>query len=383
MEADRTFDRPTLSLAMIVKNESKHLDQCLRLARPWVDEIVVIDTGSTDGTQEIARRYADVFEEIPWPGSFAEARNYSFDRAHGDYILVLDGDEWIESEDQWRLLVVTTWTLGAACIQLRIRNLLPAGQLIQADTLLQERVFKNDPALRYEGRVHNQIMGAVARYCADTGLQVYNLPVEVTHVGYMLSREESTAKYTCRLELLEAEIREAATPLDRAYYEFQLVSVLMTIGERRRAVDLVNRIDHALLNEINRFYCHMIGAQVNRDAGDYGLALAHADRMLAVNAEEPMAYFITGYLLLESGRVQDGLRFIKEAYNKNEDGKLSARFTIARGPYMSYVAQVCEGAGRWERARFFLEQWLAAEPESADARRRLARAEAMLAAHAA
>ena len=87
-----------LSLCMIVKNEAETLEKCLRLARPHVDEIVVVDTGSTDGTREIARRYADVYDEIEWPDSFSLARNHSFDLATGDFIMCLDGDEYIEEE---------------------------------------------------------------------------------------------------------------------------------------------------------------------------------------------------------------------------------------------------------------------------------------------
>ena len=100
---ERIQQGPTLSLAMIVKNEAEHLEKCLSTARPHVDEIVVVDTGSTDGTQAIAQRYADVFEEIEWPDSFSVARNHSMDKASGDYILILDGDEHIPDDEQWSL----------------------------------------------------------------------------------------------------------------------------------------------------------------------------------------------------------------------------------------------------------------------------------------
>ncbi|MFW5973461.1 MAG: glycosyltransferase, partial [Bacteroidota bacterium] len=97
-----TQKQPLLSLCMIVKNESQYLEACLKAARPFVEEIVIVDTGSTDGTQEIARRYADVYDEIKWPGSFSDARNYSYDLATGAYIIVLDGDEVLQNPSEWK-----------------------------------------------------------------------------------------------------------------------------------------------------------------------------------------------------------------------------------------------------------------------------------------
>ncbi|WP_029933270.1 glycosyltransferase [Rhodothermus marinus] len=125
--------RPLLSLCMIVKNEAEYLETCLKLARPHVDEIVVIDTGSTDGTQDIARRYADVFEEIEWPNSFAAARNYSLDRASGRYILILDGDEYIADPRDWLLLREVLQRSTLTCVRLRIRNLMPPHSFVVAD----------------------------------------------------------------------------------------------------------------------------------------------------------------------------------------------------------------------------------------------------------
>jgi glycosyltransferase involved in cell wall biosynthesis len=138
---NQTAKRPLLSLCMIVKNEAEYLETCLRLARPHVDEIVIIDTGSTDGTQEIARRYADVFEEIEWPNSFAAARNYSLERASGEYILILDGDEYIADPRSWALLRQLLIEQRPVAVRLFVRNVLPASEIIAADLLWQERVF--------------------------------------------------------------------------------------------------------------------------------------------------------------------------------------------------------------------------------------------------
>ena len=77
----------TISLCMIVKNEEAVLGRCLESAAALVDEIVIVDTDSTDATKEIARKFTDKLFDFPWVDDFAAARNFSFDRASGDYCI--------------------------------------------------------------------------------------------------------------------------------------------------------------------------------------------------------------------------------------------------------------------------------------------------------
>src|SRR3989304_7047785 len=91
--------RPTLSLCMIVKNEEQFLGQCLDSVQDIVDEMIIVDTGSTDSTVEIARRYGAQIFHHPWQGSFSEARNYGLQYATGDWILQMDADEELEKAD--------------------------------------------------------------------------------------------------------------------------------------------------------------------------------------------------------------------------------------------------------------------------------------------
>ena len=81
---------------MIVKNEEKDLARCLDSVCGQVDEIIIVDTGSTDGTVEIAQRYNARVAKIEWPGDFALARNMSIKMAVSDWILVLDADEYLD-----------------------------------------------------------------------------------------------------------------------------------------------------------------------------------------------------------------------------------------------------------------------------------------------
>ena len=81
------------SLCMIVKNEEDVLERCLNSVRELVDEIIIVDTGSEDGTKQTAERFTDQIYDFQWGDDFAAARNFSFARASGDYLMWMDADE--------------------------------------------------------------------------------------------------------------------------------------------------------------------------------------------------------------------------------------------------------------------------------------------------
>ena len=308
--------RPLLSLCMIVKNEAEYLETCLKLARPHVDEIVVIDTGSTDGTQDIARRYADVFEEIEWPNSFAAARNYSLDRASGQYILILDGDEYIADPRDWILLRQVIQEVRPAAARLRVRNVLPASELIVADVLWQERIFVNHPVIRYKGRVHNQIIEGIFEYIARESGSVIDLGIEVVHVGYSFSHDKLVKKYKPRISLLRDEIDHACDSIYREYYKFQLGIALYILNNLQEAASVFEDIDYSVLcqsNPENAFYASLIASQVFIKLKKPDKALIYCNRMLTISRKEPIAYFVTGIAMIMNGEVKNGLLMLLES----------------------------------------------------------------------
>src|SRR5206468_12725392 len=98
------MDHPALSLCMIARDEENNLARCLESVRGIVDEIIVVDTGSTDDTPEIARRYGARVEFFTWRDHFADARNESLKYAHGNWLMWMDADEELAEVSKYLLL---------------------------------------------------------------------------------------------------------------------------------------------------------------------------------------------------------------------------------------------------------------------------------------
>ncbi len=166
------MDAPRLSLCMIVKDEAHFLPKCLESSHEFVDEIVVVDTGSTDDTAKIAAAYTNKVYAFDWQEDFAAARNFSLENAEGDWIIVLDADEVIEPDHWQRIRSLIAETKRDAFF-LSERNYtyeaFEGGFLpVQVKTPYTKdfpgyklhyiaRLFRNIPSIRYRGHVHEVV----------------------------------------------------------------------------------------------------------------------------------------------------------------------------------------------------------------------------------
>ena len=150
----------SVSLCMIVKNEEDVLERCLDSISHLVDEIVIVDTGSTDRTKEIAARFTDLIFDFPWQDDFAAARNESFSHASMDYCMWLDADDVLLEADQRAFLALKD-------------TLDPAVSVVMAPyhtgfdesgrvtfSYYRERLIKNHTGLGWVGAVHEVVTPA-------------------------------------------------------------------------------------------------------------------------------------------------------------------------------------------------------------------------------
>ncbi len=171
---------PKVTLCMIARDEERFLDECLRRASGAFDELVLVDTGSTDRTVEIARSYGAKVVHDPWRDDFAAPRNRGLEAATGDWVLVLDADEFLleGSCERIRELVSDPRALG---YHLRFTNVYTGGKTLG---VMMVRLFRNLPGIHYENVIHEQVTPSLQAVGGPLGLQILSADVEVEHHGY-------------------------------------------------------------------------------------------------------------------------------------------------------------------------------------------------------
>jgi glycosyltransferase involved in cell wall biosynthesis len=149
------------SITVIMKNEAATLAQCLASVSDLVDEIVVVDTGSSDRSKDIALRHGARVFDLPWPDSFAAARNESIRHATGKWLLWLDADEYFDeaNRDKLRRLVAELNDDNTAYV-MQQRSAASNGS---ATLVGQVRLFRNHPDIRWDYRVHEQILPSLRK----------------------------------------------------------------------------------------------------------------------------------------------------------------------------------------------------------------------------
>src|SRR4051794_11527891 len=234
----------TLSLCMIVRDEEAMLPRCLAAAADHVDEIVIVDTGSTDKTIEIARSFGAKVIETEWTGDFSAARNISFDAATGDWMMFLDADEVMMEGEGARLRELTgrTWREAFFLVECNHTGDIDDGTSVHHNAL---RVFRNRPQYRFEGRIHEQIAHHLPGFLPE---RIETTDVRMEHFGYLGVVRDEKDKSRRNLELLERQLEESG---ESPFLHFNLGSEYGALGENERALEHFSKAWDAVGAEAN------------------------------------------------------------------------------------------------------------------------------------
>ena len=211
---------PRISLCMMVKDEEKSLPRCLDSVKDYVDEIVIVDTGSTDRTVEIAESYGAKVYHHPWEKNFSKHRNQSISYATGDWILIMDADEELDAETV-HLLRKIVHEETTSVISFNVKSYMGDGAYYTEGN--STRLFKNGLGYHYKGYVHNQLVAPGEATPSS---------IVLWHHGYDIPDEQLDAKKQRSLNLLRKQIREFPDDLPTRHH---LAMTLLASKEHEEA----------------------------------------------------------------------------------------------------------------------------------------------------
>lgn len=285
----------SISLCMIVKNEEKYLAQCLRSVKPLVDEIVIVDTGSSDRTKKIAEAFGAELYDYAWTEDFSKARNVSLEHAHGEWIVILDGDEVISERDhdEIRRLVGAKHKKSFA-YSFKTRNYIPdmrAGWVANDGSYREEagsgwipsdkvRLFKRSDKIRFVNPVHELVEPSLHQ----AGHKLIECAVPIHHYG-KLDSERSTERQVMYFELGMSKLQKNE---NNPKAIFELAIQANELGRYEEAVSLWQRLI-ALKPDFAKAYLN-----ITKSFGELGRideARQASERALSLNPGDRDALF--------------------------------------------------------------------------------------------
>jgi glycosyltransferase involved in cell wall biosynthesis/Tfp pilus assembly protein PilF len=365
---------PRVSVCLIAKNEERFLPQCLRSIRKLASQIVVVDTGSTDRTADIARECGAEVHSFPWNDDFSAARNAALERATGDWILVLDADEELKP-GQAEVIAREIQIPGVMAFRLPIIDL---GREDGGCSYVP-RLFRNAPGLFFLGRIHEQVFSSIQVRCQQWGLKHLLGKALLLHHGYTDEVMAGRNKIQRNLRLLERAIEELPDEpnlimslglelvrsgnleagLDRYWEAFRLLSV-------RPAEAVTPEGKETLLTQLST---HLMAARrFSEVAGLWEVPFAKNGGMTASQ------HFCLGAAFMELKKPAEAAAQMRQCIAKRLIPALSPinPATLKAAPHHC-LALCCIALNDVEGARRAFDAALAAEPSSRPARFDLAR----------
>jgi GT2 family glycosyltransferase/tetratricopeptide (TPR) repeat protein/MoaA/NifB/PqqE/SkfB family radical SAM enzyme/glycosyltransferase involved in cell wall biosynthesis/2-polyprenyl-3-methyl-5-hydroxy-6-metoxy-1,4-benzoquinol methylase len=309
----------TVSLCMIVKNEEQHIGRCLANAKSVADEMIVVDTGSTDRTKDIAKAFGAKVYDFEWTNDFSEARNFSISKASGDWILILDADEVISPTDHRKLLGIAK-KKGLLAYSFITRNYVQSmnieGWTANEGRYAEEagsgwwpsnkvRLFPRDGRIRFENPVHELVESSLKR----SGAAIRECDIPVHHYG-RLNQEKNASKGESYYKLGLKKIEEKGDDL-KALYE--LAAQAGDIGRLEEAVELWRK---AISLNPNIPSAHLDLGGVYSRLGRFEDALNASKRAVELNPDSKEA--VSSYALYElyAGDVNKTISSLEEQIKK-------------------------------------------------------------------
>ncbi|MBS1719857.1 MAG: glycosyltransferase [Armatimonadetes bacterium] len=343
-ELRRLCERAEVSICMIVRNEERVIGDCLSSVAPYFSDIVVVDTGSTDQTVEIAKSFGARVSEIVWPDSFAEARNESLRLANGRWIFWIDADDTIPlatAEAVIRAASSASPETAGFVIPVQFVD----GEIGQGTRVDHVKLFRNLPGVQFEGRIHEQILSSLRPHGEIARLE----GAVVLHTGYDTSQTGQAKKRERDWHLLELDLN------DRPNHPFVLFNIGMThrfTGEHVQAIEALDRcLSVSGPHESHVRKAFVLRGNSLRAMGRREEALETFQRGFELAPDDPELRFLQGLTQMELGRPLEAIHAY-ETMPVDASGFFSSFDVGILGPKRNFnLAAAYWAAGNYVKAR--------------------------------
>ncbi|MCC9294201.1 glycosyltransferase [Clostridium sp. WLY-B-L2] len=224
----------SISLCMIVKNEEDVLIRCLESVKYIVDEIIIVDTGSTDSTVEIAKKYGARIFYYKWDDSFSSARNYSLEKATKEWILIMDADDEFEKKDSDKLLELVNNKNSQTYVYF-LRTLSYSGDRPTFESVtmnLNVRLIKNGKGYKFVGDIHEQIVPPPNHTYHSQDVKVEN--IRFYHYGYLNEIIKNKNKRKRNMNLISRSLEQNS---NNSFMLFNMGNEYYAMAQYKKALE--------------------------------------------------------------------------------------------------------------------------------------------------
>jgi glycosyltransferase involved in cell wall biosynthesis/MoaA/NifB/PqqE/SkfB family radical SAM enzyme len=316
-QIDKTkVKKNTVSLCMIVKNEEKHLARCLNSVKLIVDEMIVVDTGSNDGTKEIAKAFGAKVYDYKWTDDFSKARNFSISKASGRWNLIMDADETISSLDYNKFKrIIERSKLFAYQFTTRNYTLLfnmigwnaNDGKYVNENAGVgwtpsdKVRLFPNKPGVRFEYPIHELIEPSLKK----AGLKVKKCKIPIHHYG-RLDQGETDKKGEIYYQIGRKKLNEMK---DNANALLELAIQAGILGKYEESIELWERFIN-MKPEMPMAFVNM-GAMYTK-LGKYDQAVSAAAKALKIEPNMKEAHYNYAFSKVHLGQAKEAISVLEK-----------------------------------------------------------------------
>lgn len=307
-----------LSLCMIVRDNEAIIRDCLMSIRPWVDEMIVVDTGSNDATPNIAAELGAHVHHFPWCDDFSAARNESIRHAQGDWLFWMDSDDTITPECGRQLRELAHGPHEEAVLGYTMQVRCPGEGPNDWTVVDHVKLFRNHPEIRFEFCIHEQLLPSIRRLGGSVGWT----DLYVTHSGSDPTPAARRRKCERDLRILQKEIQQ------RPNHPFALFNFGMTyadMGRHEEAVDAFARcLAHSTPDEshLRKAYALYAGSLCSLQRAAAAVALCQQG--LELWRQDPELHFRRAVALHQEGRNEEAISEYRLALQPPESREFSS-----------------------------------------------------------